>query len=65
MQRKSSQTQDTNATPIPGMQISTWVDLSGNDRHMNNVNGDPTIAMDGYEEERWLILMEMMADLHI
>ena len=45
----SGSTQDTNATPIPGMQISTWVDLSGNARHMNNVNGDPTIAMDGYE----------------
>ena len=45
----SGSTQDTNATPIPGMQISTWVDLSGNDRHMNIVNGDPTIAMDGYE----------------
>ena len=26
----SGSTQDTNATPIPGMQISTWVDLSGN-----------------------------------
>ena len=32
------------------MQISTWVDLSGNELyHMNIVEGDPTIAMDGYE----------------
>ena len=32
-----------------GVEISTWVDKSGNGRHMNIVNGDPTIAMDGHE----------------
>ena len=43
--------EETNATLTEGMQISTWVDLSGNDRHMNieEGGGDPTIAMDGYE----------------
>ena len=39
----------TGTSPSAGMEIATWVDLSGNQRHMNNVNGDPTIIMDGYE----------------
>ena len=43
--------EETNATLTPGMEVSTWVDLSGNDRHMNvkEGGGNPTIAMDGYE----------------
>jgi hypothetical protein len=41
--------EETNATLADGMQVSTWVDLSGMDRHMNIVKGDPTIALDGYE----------------
>ena len=39
----------TGTTPSVGMQISTWVDLSGNARHMNIVNGDPIITTDGHE----------------
>ena len=32
-----------------GMNVITWVDKSSHGRNMNIVNGDPAIAMDGYE----------------
>ena len=31
----------------PGSQILQWTDISGNNRHLSNVRGDPTLAADG------------------